>query len=95
MMHVKRENKKDKILQYGERIWGITEGTDDERIDKAIAKTVDFFKSLGVPCTLPEYDVPAETIEKIKERFKQRKSKLGEKQDIDYNEVEAILENRL
>jgi NADP-dependent alcohol dehydrogenase len=48
-----------------------------------------------VPCTLPEYDVPAETIEKIKERFKQRKSKLGEKQDIDYNEVEAILENRL
>jgi len=95
MMHVKRKNKKDKILQYGERIWGITEGTDDVRIDKTIAKTVKFFESLGVPCTLPEYDVPAETIGKIKERFKQRKSKLGEKQDIDYKEVEAILENRL
>jgi len=95
MMHIKRNNKKEKILQYGERIWGITEGTDDERIDKAIAKTVEFFESLGVPCTLPEYEVPAETIGKIKERFKQRKSKLGEKQDIDYKEVEAILENRL
>ncbi len=95
MMHIKRNNKKEKILQYGERIWGITEGTDDERIDKAIAKTVEFFGSLGVPCTLPEYDVPAETIGKIKERFKQRNSKLGEKQDIDYQEVEAILENRL
>jgi NADP-dependent alcohol dehydrogenase len=95
MMHVKRENKKDKILQYGERIWGINEGTNDERIDKTIAKTVEFFESLGVPCTLPEYDVPAETIGKIKERFRQRNSKLGEKQDIDYKEVEAILENRL
>jgi len=95
MMHVKRKNKKEKILQYGERIWGITEGTDDQRIDKTIAKTVEFFESLGVPCTLPEYDVPVETIGKIKERFKQRKSKLGEKGDIDYKEVEAILENRL
>jgi NADP-dependent alcohol dehydrogenase len=95
MMHVKRENKTDKILQYGERIWGINEGTNDERIDKTIAKTVEFFESLGVPCTLPEYDVPAETIGKIKERFRQRNSKLGEKQDIDYKEVEAILENRL
>lgn len=95
MMHIKRNNKKDKILQYGERIWGITEGTDDERIDQAITKTVEFFKSMGIPCTLPEYDVPAETIEKIKNRFKSRDSKLGEKQDIDYQEVEEILENRL
>ncbi len=95
MMHIKRENKRDKILQYGERIWGITEGTYNERIDKTIDKTVEFFESLGVPCTLPEYDVPPETIEKIKDRFNRRNSKLGEKQDIDYREVEEILLDRL
>jgi NADP-dependent alcohol dehydrogenase len=95
MMNIKRENKKEKILQFGERIWGITEGTYNERIDKAIAKTVEFFESLGVPCTLADYDVPAETVEKIKARFKQRGSKLGEKADIDYNEVEAILQDRM
>jgi NADP-dependent alcohol dehydrogenase len=95
MMHIKRENKKDKILQYGERIWGITEGTYNVRIDKTIEKTVEFFESLGVPCTLPEYDVPAETIGKITDRFKQRDSKLGEKGDIDYNQVEEILQDRL
>ncbi|SHE94895.1 NADP-dependent alcohol dehydrogenase [Mariniphaga anaerophila] len=95
MMNIKRHNKKDKILQYGERIWGINQGTDDERIDKTIDKTVAFFKSLGVPCTLPEYDVPAETIQKIKERFKTRGSKLGENADIDYNQVEEILTDRL
>lgn len=95
MMSLKRENKKGKILQYGKRIWGITEGTENERIDKAIAKTVEFFESLGVPTTLPEYDVPAETIDKITLRFKENGYKLGEKSDIDYQEIEKILESRM
>ncbi len=95
MMHIKRESKKEKLLQYGERIWNIKQGTEKERIDQAISKTVQFFNSLGIPCTLPEYDVPAGTINKISERFQSRNSKLGEKQDIGYKEVETILEDRL
>lgn len=95
IMALKRKNKKEKILQFGERIWDITDGTYNERIDKTIEQTVDFFESLGVPCTLPEYDVPAETIEKIKTRFKNRNVKLGEKGDIDYKEVQKILQDRL
>jgi NADP-dependent alcohol dehydrogenase len=95
VMHVKRNSKKEKILQYGERIWGITGGTMDERIDNAISKTVEFFESLGVACTLSEYDVPTETIGKIADRFKKRGKKLGENGDIDYNQVREVLENRL
>lgn len=95
MMHVKRENKKDKIIQYGERIWGINTGNDDEKIDATIAKTIEFFESVNVPTTLPDYNVPAKTIEVITERFKKRGTKLGEKADIDYKQVEEILRNRL
>lgn len=95
MMHIKRHNKKDKILQYGQRIWGITEGSDDEKIDASIAKTVAFFESLGIPTTLPDYNVPGETISKISARFEKSGMKLGEKKDIDFKEVEAILKNRL
>lgn len=95
VMHIKRESKKGKLLQYGERIWGITEGTDEERIDATIAKTVEFFESLGVPTTLPDYKVPAETIAKIKGRFEERGNKLGENADIDPIEIEAILQSRL
>jgi NADP-dependent alcohol dehydrogenase len=95
VMHVKRKAKKEKILQYGQRIWGIASGTDDERIDAAIAKTVGFFESLGVPATLPEYNVPVETIDRIVVRFKQRGYKLGEKVDMDYQEIDAILRNRI
>ena len=34
-LRVLREQKRDKILQYGARIWGIVEGTDDERDRKS------------------------------------------------------------
>ncbi|WP_320113162.1 iron-containing alcohol dehydrogenase [Draconibacterium orientale] len=95
VMNIKRANKKDKILQYGERIWGITEGNEEERIDAIIARTVEFFESLGVPCRLPDYDVPESTIAKIVDRFKQSEAKLGEKQDMDYVEIEKILRDRL
>jgi NADP-dependent alcohol dehydrogenase len=95
VMNIKRESKKEKILQYGKRIWGINEGTDNEKIDAAIAKTVEFFESVGLPTTLPEYDVPEESVTKIVARFEKRGYKLGEKADIGYQEIEQILMDRL
>ncbi len=95
VMNIKRENKKEKILQYGQRVWGISEGSENERIDAAIAKTVEFFESLGLPTTLPEYNVPEETVTKIVNRFKKRPYKLGEKADIGFEEIELILRDRL
>jgi NADP-dependent alcohol dehydrogenase len=95
VMNIKRQNKKDKILQYGKRIWGITSGTDDEKIDAVIAKTVEFFESVGLPTTLPDYNVPEESVTKIVARFEKRGYKLGEKADIGYQEIEQILRDRL
>lgn len=95
LMHIRQKNKKDKILQYGKRVWGINTGTENERIDKTIQKTIRFFESLGIPTTLPEYNVPLDTIDKITERFKLRGNKLGERGDIDFLEVKKILLNRM
>jgi len=95
VMNIKRKEKKDKILQYGKRIWGITSGTDDEKIDAAIAKTIAFFESLGLPTTLPAYNVPKESVTKIVARFEKRKYKLGEKADIGFQEIEQILMDRM
>ncbi len=95
VMNIKRKEKKDKILQYGKRIWGINSGTDDEKIDAAIAKTIAFFESLGLPTTLPAYNVPKESVTKIVARFEKRKYKLGEKADIGFQEIEQILMDRM
>lgn len=62
---VRREQKKEKLLQYAERVWGITEGSSDEKIDTAIARTEEFFHSLGIPSHLSDYDVDENGIDRI------------------------------
>ncbi len=67
-----REEKKQKLLQYGQRVWNITVGSDDERVQAAIDKTVEFFESLGIKTRLSDYGVVPETIDKIVTRFEER-----------------------
>ncbi|MGL1930745.1 MAG: iron-containing alcohol dehydrogenase [Desulfotalea sp.] len=62
---LRKEQKKVKLLQYAERVWGITEGDDDARIEAAIVKTEEFFHSLGVPTKLSNYDLGEELIAKV------------------------------
>ncbi|MBW8333714.1 MAG: iron-containing alcohol dehydrogenase [Prolixibacteraceae bacterium] len=94
VMHIKRELKKEKLLQLGERVWGIKDGNADERIDKTIQKTVEFFESVGLPTRLPDYGVSTDTIDKICDRFKKRRFKIGEKADIGPDQIRMILEDR-
>jgi len=95
VMHINRNQKRDKILQLGERVWGVLDGTDDERINETIQKTVEFFESVGIQTKLPDYSVPTETIDTICTRFEKRRYKLGEKANIGPEEIRLILENRL
>jgi NADP-dependent alcohol dehydrogenase len=95
VIHIKRELKRDKVLQLGERVWGISEGNANERIDLTIQKIVEFFESVGIPTRLPDYSVGTETIDRICDRFTKRGYKIGEKADIGPNEIRRILEDRL
>lgn len=87
-----RKQKEGKILQYGERVWGITTGTADERIDETIRKTEDFFHSLGLPTRLSEVNIGKDTITEIEDRFNQRKAAYGESQNVNGKMARKILE---
>jgi len=77
---VLKEEKGQKLLQYGRRVWNITEGTEEERINAAIEKTEEFFKSLGIKTRLSDYNVKQDTIEEVVRRFEGRKwLKLGDR----------------
>ena len=43
-LQVRRVAKREKLLQFAARVWGITEGSDDVRIDTAIARMAAFFE---------------------------------------------------
>ena len=54
---IRKDKKREKLLQFAERVWEISEGTDDERIDQAIDMTRSFFESLGIKTRLSQYGI--------------------------------------
>ncbi|WP_281846455.1 iron-containing alcohol dehydrogenase [Olleya namhaensis] len=87
------EDKKEKLAQYGERVWNITEGSTDDKAYAAIEKTVDFFHQLGIDTKLSDYTKDYEgTAEKISQRFTDRGwTGLGEHQTLSPDKVEKIV----
>lgn len=94
-LNILRKSKGDKIVQYGERIWGIKEGSKDERIDKTIKKTEEFFRSTGLTTRLSEENVGEDTINKIEQRFNERNAAYGENGDVTGAVAKKILKDRL
>ena len=94
-LRVLREAKSDKLLQYSERVWGITSGTKEERIDEAIRRTETFFRSLGLTTRLHEEKIGEETILEIERRFNERGAKFGENGNVTGAVARKILESAL
>lgn len=87
------EAKKEKLAQYAERVWNITEGSLDDKAYAAIEKTEDFFHELGINTKLSDYTKAYEgTAETIGQRFTDRGwLGLGEHQDLSPDKVEKIV----
>lgn len=77
------EAKKEKLAQYAERVWNVTEGSIEDKAYAAIEKTEAFFHQLGIDTKLSDYTDNFEgTAEEIEKRFENRGWKLGEKQEL-------------
>lgn len=93
---VLKAEKKAKLLQYGQRVWGITEGSEDERVDKIITRTVEFFESVGIKTKLSDYGVKSDTIDLIVDRLEKRGWKaFGDRQLVTPEVVRQVLEHQL
>ncbi len=96
VLHVQRQQKHAKLLQYAERVWHITHGSDEEKIDLAIQKTREFFENLGIKTRLSQYGVTADKIPVVVEQLKVHGlTALSETQDITLEVSQKILENAL
>lgn len=67
LLQVQRESKRAKLLQYGERVWGICSdsGSEDARIDQAIARTRGFFEGVGIGTRLSDYGLGTEAVDAV------------------------------
>lgn len=96
LWNVMRDKKKDKLVQYAERVWNITSGTEDEKVDLAIEKTREFFESLGIQTRLSDYGVDASKIDDLVKALEDHKmAAIGENGQITLDISRKILEGAL
>ncbi|TNH44316.1 iron-containing alcohol dehydrogenase [Photorhabdus luminescens] len=95
-LQICRENKRAKLLQYGERVWGISRGDEEQRIDQAIAYTRSFFEELGIQTRLSDYNLGVDDIERVVKQLEDHgMTRLGENKDITLDISRQILQASL
>ncbi len=96
VMRLMKDKRRVKLLQYAERVWNISEGSDEQKIETAIQQTESFFRQVGISTRLSEHQVGQDTIDRIVERFAQRKMRaVGAQQDVSIVDVGELLKTRL
>ncbi|MDH4584976.1 iron-containing alcohol dehydrogenase [Pseudomonas sp. BN415] len=88
----RRQVKREKLMQYATRVWGLKEGDEEQRIDAAIQATRDFFKRMGVPTRLSEHGLDADVIPQVLAQLERHSmTALSERRDLDLEVSERIL----
>lgn len=96
VLRLMKDKRREKLLQYAQRVWNINQGTDEERIEAAIQHTESFFRQVGIATRLGEHNLGQDTIDRIVDRFTQRKMRaVGAQQDVSVANVGELLGWRL
>lgn len=96
LWNIMRETKREKLLQYGERVLNITTGSEENRIDQIIETTRQFFESLGIKTRLSDYGISADQIDSILAALESHHmTALGERGEITLEISRKILEGAL
>lgn len=92
LLQQQRQQKRQKLLQYGQRVFGLYHQDEERLIDEAISHTRAFFEHMGVPTRMSEYGIPADAVDILVEHLQQNHLvKIGEHGDITPEVVRAIL----
>jgi NADP-dependent alcohol dehydrogenase len=93
MLRERREAKRAKLLQYAARVWDLREGDEDARIEAAIARTEDFFRSVGVGTKLSDYGLGADAIPAVVDALEAHgMTRLGETGEVTLQVSRKVLE---
>lgn len=90
-----RKEKEAKIMRMGEVVFGIVDGSQDDRVLRTIEETERFFRRMGLYTRLSEYGIGADAIDGLVEPLRRMDWKLGEYGKIDWRIAKEILSLRL
>jgi NADP-dependent alcohol dehydrogenase len=91
LMQQQRTSKREKLLQYANRVWGLQQQDPERQIDEAISHTRAFFEQMGIPTRISAYGLPASSVDELMAKVMELgMNKLGEHGDINYDVSRAI-----
>lgn len=92
LLWYKREQKQEKLLQFGYRVLDQKMQKYSERVDRTIDALAAFFHSLGMPTTLTAYGLdPDKVADEVQTKLEAENFVRGEHRDITGAEAAAIL----
>lgn len=91
LKHVRTTNP-FKLVQFGKRVFGITDKSDDETIDIAIKKLEDFYHSINLPTKLSEINIDDTHFDEMAEKAvgKNKGDTMGSYVKLDFDAVKSI-----
>lgn len=96
VMRARKQQKREKLLQYAERVWNIDSGSEDQRIEAAIVATEKFFQQMGTPTRLSDYQLDGSTIPALVKKLEEHgMTKLGEHHDITLADSQKIYQSAI
>jgi len=92
LLQQQRSQKREKLIQYGKRVFNLQHTDYDRLIDETIAHTRAFFEQMGVPTRMADYGIKADAVDALVAKLEQHKMlKLGEHGDITLDVSRKIL----
>lgn len=86
--------KIERFARYASEVFGINEGTDEEKADEGIKRTVEYFKSINMPTNFKELGIPVQDekgLEELTNRcFYVKGSKVGKFLPLEYDDIYKI-----
>ncbi|WP_278404210.1 iron-containing alcohol dehydrogenase [Pseudoalteromonas ruthenica] len=93
LMFVKKEQKREKIMQLGQRVFALENADEEALIDATIKAVQDFFEQMGVKTRLSDYGLDSQAASEAAENLRRNDlHELGEHGDITPQVAQSILE---
>ena len=89
----KRAAKREKLLQYAARVWNLTDGDPEVRIDAAIECTRSFFERMEIKTRLADYGIGRDAIPALVAQLERHGlTALGERRDLTPEDARKVYE---
>ncbi|MFD1805398.1 iron-containing alcohol dehydrogenase [Pasteurella oralis] len=92
LMTYQKAHKREKLIQFAQRVWGYQGQDQDEAVQVAIDKTRYFFEQMGVKTRFRDYAIDDSQFSVILDKLiKHQGSNLGEHKNLDRQAIKEIL----